>query len=234
MRHAISKLAHIHLPATPTSAQRLIAMGEEPVRVHVVGSPSMDGLAEIASLGDREYRELCEPQIVVLLHPVGEDASVEMARAERLFKIASSRGRVLVMHPNHDPGRDGIVTAIEKSGLPNRSHLPRDQFFALLRRVKVIVGNSSAGLIEAAAVPVRCINVGRRQSGREKPAHVIDVPDWDYQTIDTSIERALREPPLTAAQVPHPYGDGRTGQRVAELLATLDFDSHGLRKLNTY
>jgi UDP-hydrolysing UDP-N-acetyl-D-glucosamine 2-epimerase len=231
LRHAISKLAHLHLPATESSANRLIAMGEEPARVHVVGSPAIDDLASMPALSDAEFAELGSPRIVGLLHPTGDDESIEHDRAARLLDHCRAAGATLALHPNHDPGRGGIVLAIEESKLPSRAHLPRAKFIGLLRRVKVLVGNSSAGLIEAAALPTWCVNVGRRQSGRERADNVIDIENWDYQTIEMAIRRALTDP-LSA--IAHPYGDGRTGQRVADLLASIPLESLPLRKRNTY
>lgn len=234
MRHAISKLAHIHFPATQISAQRLIAMGEDPRRVHVVGSPAIDGIDAVAPMSDSRYIELGEPRIVVALHPVGDADELECERALRLIQTAQAAAPTLVLHPNHDPGREGIMSAIEQSGVRSLPHLHRELFIGLLRRVSIVVGNSSAALIEAAAVPVRAVNIGRRQSGREKPSNVADVPNWDYETIQKAIVTALVARPLSASDAVHPYGDGRAGIRIAEALASADFEVHGLRKLNTY
>ena len=236
LRHAITKLAHIHLPASQTSAMRIIAMGEDPQRVHVVGSPALDGLDAVPPMSDREYESLGQPQIVMLLHPVGDEDQAEHDRAAEVLRRAQGHGRVLAMHPNHDPGRDGIMRAITEGCGRHCAHVPRERFVGLLRRANVLIGNSSAGLIEAAAIPIRCINLGRRQAGREKPCHVIDIPQWNYQTVDEALDEALHEairlPRLTGIE--HPYGNGTAGARTAEALASLDFDRHPIRKLNTY
>ncbi len=234
MRHAITKLAHLHLPATQKSAMRIIAMGEPPERVHIVGSPAIDGLNNIAPTTDADFAALGNPQIVVLLHPTGDDEQIEHDRAAKLLSIAKHNAPTLVLHPNHDPGRNGIIRAIESSNCRNINHLPRDKFIALLRRAKLILGNSSAGLIECAAIPICAINLGPRQAGREKPANVTDIPNWDYQTIQSAIAHALSAPPLTAQDVPHPYGDGHAGLRTAEILATFDPAACSVRKQNSY
>ncbi len=231
LRHAISKLAHLHLPATETSANRLIAMGEEPARIHIVGSPAIDDVAATPSLSDAEFAELGSPQIVFLLHPTGDDDALEHARAARPLTMCRNAGRTLALQPNHDSGRMAIVRAIDESKLPQRAHLPRDKFLGLLRRAMVLVGNSSAGLIEGAAIPIWSVNIGPRQGGRERAANVISIENWDYQTIEPAIARALREP---VGPIDHPFGDGHTGNRVAALLATLPLDSLPLRKRNTY
>ena len=144
LRHAITKLAHIHLPATERSAQRIRDMGEDPDRVHVIGSPAIDGLQEIPALDEPAYEALGRPEIVFLMHPTGAEAAQEQAGAECVLALCRGAGRVLAMHPNHDPGREGIVAAISHSSAPAREHLPRRDFIGLLRRVRAIVGNSSA------------------------------------------------------------------------------------------
>jgi UDP-hydrolysing UDP-N-acetyl-D-glucosamine 2-epimerase len=237
LRHAITKLAHIHLPATETSARRIRDMGEDPARVHVVGSPAIDGLDEVPPLDDESYEALGRPEIVFLLHPAGDEAAREQAGAERLLDLCRRAGSVLAMHPNHDPGREGILAAITASSVPAREHLPRRDFIGLLRRARVLIGNSSAGLIECAALGVSCINVGPRQDGRERPAHVIDVPlpaPGNGGQVEAAIVRGLAGPP---GPVEHPFGDGRdggAGARAARVLAEYDADRHPLTKRNSY
>ena len=234
LRHAISKLSHIHFPATVTSAQRLVAMGEDPVRIHTVGSPAIDGLAAIEPMRDSDYASLGKPQIIFLLHPSGADAKTEQDRAGRLIDLAQRCGSVLALHPNHDAGREGILSAIEASSVNARAHLDRSSFIGLLRRAKVLVGNSSAGLIEASAIPIRAVNIGSRQAGRETPDNVATIANWDYQTTERAIRDALAAAPFDGSASPHPYGDGSAGVQVAAILADLDPMAHALAKRNSY
>ncbi|MCP3903455.1 MAG: UDP-N-acetylglucosamine 2-epimerase (hydrolyzing) [Planctomycetes bacterium] len=233
MRHAISKLAHLHLAATADSAQRLLGMGEEPGRVHVVGSPAIDGLDAVDPLADDVYDDLGRPEIVFLMHPAGRSRDIEHDRASRVLARCRRAGRVLALHPNHDPGREGILDAIDEADeVAVRPHLPRETFVGLLRRVRAIVGNSSAGLIEAAAVPVRCVDIGSRQTGRERGPNVITCPDdGDDHAVEIAVTDALERP---ATPFRHPYGDGRAGRRIADLLATFEPDKYALRKRNTF
>ncbi len=234
LRHAISKLAHVHLPATEASARRLAAMGEEERRIHVVGSPAIDSLDGIPPLDDASFEELDRPEILFLLHPDGRPAEEERRGASRILEACGRAGRVLALLPNHDPGREGIAEAIAGSGKAAVAHLPRSRFVGLLRRVKVLVGNSSAGLIEAAALGVPCVNVGPRQEGRERAANVIDVP-WparaDGPWIDAAIVTGLATP---HRPVKHPFGTGAAGAATAHVLATFDPDEHPVAKKNTY
>ncbi len=232
LRHAVTKLAHIHLPATEASAQRIAAMGEMTARIPVVGSPAIDDLGAIPPLAEATFESLGQPKILFLMHPTGLAAPQEESRAERLLATCRRAGTTLALHPNHDPGREGIVAAIDANADHARPHLPRGDFVGLLRRVDILVGNSSAGLIEGAAIGVSCVNVGSRQAGREKPANVIDVPD--PAEADGPLEAAIRRGlGRRAGPVEHPYGDG-AGRRTAGLLATYDPAEHPLTKLNTY
>lgn len=231
MRHAITKLAHIHFPASSRSAERILCFGEDPLRVHLVGSPAVDGLESIPPLDDNTYEALGRPEIVMLLHGQGRPEHEERIDAEILIDAARRAGRVLLLHPNHDPGHDAIVAAIEASGCPHLPHLRREAFIGLLQRIRLLVGNSSSALIECAALGVRCVNVGQRQAGREKPPNVFDVPDWDRRKIELAIERALVLP-IPAYR--HPYGDGKAGPRIAEVLATFDERQHGIAKRSTF
>ncbi len=233
MRHAITKLAHLHFPATTTSAQRLVRMGEPEHRVHMVGSPAVDELASIPPLADDRYAELGHPEIVFLMHPVGRHAELEEAAAAAGLAALDGR-RVLALHPNFDPGRQGILRAI--SAVPSREHLPRGEFVGLLKRLAsvggVLVGNSSAGLIEAAVLGVRVVNVGPRQSGRERSDNVVQA---GAETQD-AVAQALRQAQdLNISRGSHPYGDGSAGRKIASILAATDpRDPTLLRKLCTY
>lgn len=224
MRHAITKLAHLHLPATAQSRQRIRRMGEEPGTIHLVGSPAIDALRHIEPAPD-------PPELILLQHPVADDPDIERKRMEAVLRATADRRRVVLL-PNHDPGREGIVEAIERAGVEAVEHVPRHRFLALLKGAKAIVGNSSAGLIEAAALKTPCVNLGRRQAGRESPRHVVHCNhDADPTAIAAALDHALR---LDLRRFRHPYGDGRTGPRVAERLADCHFKNVPLRKRNVY
>lgn len=222
MRHAISKLAHIHFAATIQSRDRLIKMGEREDSVHMTGSPAMDGLRGIDPVADG-------PEVIVVQHPVGGTLAQEREWIRGTLK-ATERFHRIALAPNNDPGSAGIRVELEQSGLSVTDHMPRREFLSLLAGAKVIVGNSSAGLIEAAALKVPCVNVGPRQAGREKPANVIDCP-YGETAVAEAIDRALQ---LDLSKMTHPYGDGHAGQRIADLLAAVDLASLPLRKHNTY
>ncbi|MBL8885958.1 MAG: UDP-N-acetylglucosamine 2-epimerase (hydrolyzing) [Phycisphaerales bacterium] len=235
MRHAISKLAHIHFAATSASAERLLKMGEQPATVHNVGSPAMDGLGAMHPLNDDEVRAVgggVDPGVVILHHPCGLADGVEQAHAQAIVEFAASTGkRVLVLAPNFDPGREAVLATLREAVATHSwhflDHLPRDVFVGLLKRLAstngLLLGNSSAGLIEAAAINCRAVNVGPRQSGRETPANVVSVPEPGVSAIASAVA-AHRIPPNPE----HPYGDGHSGPRIARLLAAINFNDPAL------
>jgi UDP-hydrolysing UDP-N-acetyl-D-glucosamine 2-epimerase len=239
MRHAITKLAHLHLPATVASAQRIEQMGEPSSRVRPVGSPAADGLAETAPLDDEAFAGLGSPRFVVLQHPAGLTDEAERDAVRSIADALGDRAH-LWLDPNADPGTDAVAGAIgalpDSPGRVRRDHLPRATFVALLKRLArsggVLVGNSSAGLIEAAILGLPAVNIGPRQGGRERPASVVDVADPTARAVADAIERAAGLDRSTAG---HPYGDGRTGPRIAALLGSIDpGDPALLRKRNSY
>ncbi|MDX2116281.1 MAG: UDP-N-acetylglucosamine 2-epimerase [Planctomycetota bacterium] len=225
MRHAITKLAHLHLCATAQSAERVRRMGERAEDVLVVGSPAVDGLDEIAALDDRAAAELGDPAAVFLMHPSGTGSERDAADGRALLAALerSLCGRaVLCLEPNFDAGREAVLTMLSEEagrrGWRVLAHLPRRTFVGLLKRLAarggVLAGNSSAGLIEAAALRLPAVNIGGRQAGRERPDNTVDA--GDAAAAPGAVERALM---LERAGLTHPYGDGRSGERIAAALA---------------
>jgi len=233
MRHAISKMAHLHLAATPASGARLVRMGEQPERVIVCGSPAIDGLAQVPQLDADAFDALGRPDVVVLLHPLGLPDDQEQQHAEAVLGGLTG-GRVLVLHPNLDPGRAGILRAIEawapshpearhRAGMQVATHLPRAEFVGLLARLAahggVLVGNSSAGLIEAAALRLPVVDIGPRQNGRERCLNALHMDTPTPQGVVEAVAEARR---LDRSAITHPYGDGRAGPTIAGHLARVD------------
>lgn len=231
MRHAVSKLAHVHLVATALSRKRLVRMGEREEMVFNVGSPAVDGLRDVVAAEDA-------PQVIVLQHPVGKsDAEEEKWMSATLrgipgFAALSTGlgGECVVMAPNGDAGCVGVRRAMRKMKVEPIEHLPRERWLTMLAGARVIVGNSSAGLIEAAVLKTACVNVGPRQGGRERPGNVMDC-DYGQTRVRDAIKRAMA---LDLRRMRHPYGDGRSGERIAETLAKLDLRKVSVRKRNAY
>jgi UDP-hydrolysing UDP-N-acetyl-D-glucosamine 2-epimerase len=245
MRHAITKLAHLHLAATEQSAERVRKMGERPEHVHVVGSPAVDGLAEIPVISEAEYADLGRPQAVFLMHPVGRpDEHEEGAAGEALAALLrwNHGARVLALHPNYDPGRGGILRALEQAAQQHPQqvkvlpHLPREKFIGLLKRLAgtggVLVGNSSGALIEGAVLKLPAVDIGPRQAGRERAGNVVASAGEAADQVRAALDAAAR---IDRAAITQPYGDGFAGERIARALAaTNPHDPRLLRKRNSY
>ncbi|MEO1716306.1 MAG: UDP-N-acetylglucosamine 2-epimerase [Planctomycetota bacterium] len=234
MRHAITKLAHLHFAATDGAAARIRQMGEPASRVFVTGSPAIDGLAAIEPMADADARALGDPDIVMLMHPTGRPDEVEEAAAGAVIEAIGDR-RTLLLAPNLDPGRRGILRAIEsvsdRPSFTTRDHLPRERFVALLKRLAtrggVLVGNSSAGLIEAGAIGVGVVNVGDRQAQRDRGTNVIDCRETAASIADAMREAAR----IDATSRAHPFGTGNTGETIANHLKSISLaDASLVRK----
>lgn len=236
MRHAITKLSHIHFPASAQSARRIIRMGEPKELVFNVGSPAIDALTTMPGADDMVLANCGfspdEPYAMVLQHPVGLSVTEEARHMRATLKALGQMSSLVVM-PNQDPGCEGIRDAINRSKVKVVEHLKREQFIALLKRAAVLVGNSSAGLIEAAAVRdggVPVVNIGPRQNGREKPGNVIDC-EYGVESVAAAIKQAMSKPPKCRK---HPYGDGHAGKQIANILARLDLSKLPVGKQNQY
>ncbi|QDU72914.1 UDP-N-acetylglucosamine 2-epimerase [Mucisphaera calidilacus] len=222
MRHAISKLAHLHFAASAESRRRLVRMGEASSSVFRVGSPAMDGLDAVKPAEDA-------PRVIVMQHPIGAADDQERAWMRGTLR-AVAKHDPLVMWPNSDAGSAGIRSAIEEAGLRTVDHLPRERFLSLLAGCEVLVGNSSAGLIEAAGLRRAAVNVGPRQGGRERPASVLDC-DYGERAVRAAVRSARG---LDLRRMRHPYGRGDAGVKIAEVLAELDLAAVPVRKRNAY
>ncbi len=247
VRHAVTKLAHLHLVTTPRSAERVIRMGEEPWRVHVVGASGLDRLLATEEIPRAELSKALQfdvtegPLALVIQHSISteiDDAGRQMRAT--LEAIVGLGLRALISYPNSDAGSQQIIAVIEEYAARHPSlrayrNLPRAVFVNLLRIVDVLVGNSSCGVIEAPLLKLAVVNVGRRQVGREHADNILFVPH-DVAQIQEAIRRALYDPGFRS-QVrgcQNPYGDGHTGERIAKILAEVPIDERLVAKFNTF
>lgn len=240
VRHAISKLSHLHFTATAEARERLIRMGEDPARIHVTGAPGLDGLTD-ADLPDRaEVARLhgldpARPFALMVYHPVLQEAATAADDARALLAALTGAGlQVLALMPNADAGSDGVRAALSEAkgaaGVTVRTHLARPAFVAAMARADLMAGNSSAGIIEAASFGTPVLNVGPRQNLRERNANVVDVPA-EPQAMAAGLARLLAHGRFPLQNV---YGDGRAGERITRLLATAPLDAALLMKVNGY
>lgn len=240
VRHAISKLSHVHLVATEESAERLVNMGEMPETVHVIGAPGLDGLTELASyekealfadLGLKAGKQTA----LVLYHPVLQEADEAGQQTEAVIRsLLAANLAVLALKPNSDAGSAKVLKALERyyeqGDIRLLTHLRRDQFVSLLKHVDLLVGNSSSGIIEAASFGTPVVNIGSRQHLRQRNGNVIDVA-----AEESAIARGVVLAQRMGRQYPdNIYGDGNAGRRLVSILESLDLSGQLMNKVNAY
>lgn len=240
IRHAISKLAHFHMVATADARERLIRMGERAADVYVTGAPGLDG---IAALAERSRQELMleaglepgRPVALMVYHPVLQETQVAIAGAAAILDALQAQGiQVIALKPNSDAGSDGIRALLEarrnEPDLRVVTHFPRTSFVSWMAAADLMIGNSSAGIIEAASFGTPVVNIGSRQNLRERNANVIDAA-VETNAISAAIEQALEHGRFEARNV---YGDGQAVARIADLLCNLSLEPSILMKSNAY
>jgi UDP-hydrolysing UDP-N-acetyl-D-glucosamine 2-epimerase len=235
VRHAVSKMAHLHMATTELSGQRLRQLGEEPWRIHVTGASGLDRIIATPDMASDELETALgvdwhgEPYAVLLYHPTITDFAEARAHMASITRVLEASGlNIAVMAPNSDPGIQAITLEIDAliARCPKAkafTFLERKVFINMLRHARVMVGNSSAGILEAPSMGLPVVNIGIRQRGREHGDNVI-FTDYDAGEIAAAIARATTDEGFRAlvAQRRTPYGDGKAGQRIAEVLRTVE------------
>jgi UDP-hydrolysing UDP-N-acetyl-D-glucosamine 2-epimerase len=231
VRNALTKLAAIHFTSTPMARRRVIALGEEPWRVHHAGAPSLDHLTR-STLPDRSELEnklgiaFKTPAILAAWHPVTirRDTNEE---ADAFFAaLAAAPGQLLFVYPNTDAGSHALIerTRALAATRPDTHvfvNLDPVTYWGLLGQVDCMIGNSSSGIMEAASFALPAVNVGMRQQGRERARNVIDVAA-ETRAITAAINRALSAEFRDSLRgMTNPYGNGTAAGKIAHVLASV-------------
>ena len=244
-RHAITKLAHVHLPSCEDSAERVRKLGEEPWRIFNVGAPQLDDVIHGKKLGRDELARMVtfdfsKPVLLVIQHPVL--AEVHLARKqmeETMAAVGDSGHQAVVIYPNVDAAGREIISVIEqyrdRPTIRAFRNLDREVFLSLLGAVSVLIGNSSVGILEAPSFKLPALDIGSRQTGRMRACNVITVPEFDRKIIRQAIDRALHDRAYRAELETciNPYGDGNSSERICRILEDIDL-SRLLNKHMTY
>ncbi len=236
VRHAVTKLSHVHFPATALSARRIAAMGEDPRFVFNLGCPSIDLVAR-TELGGSEGvlaehldghapGDPTAPFLLVLQHPVTTEYghSLEQINAT-LHAVAAVGMQALVFWPNADAGSDEVAVGIRdfrEQGLADRCHfvrnLPAEDFTRLMAHTACMIGNSSAALREGSYLGTPAVSVGSRQQGRECGPNVVFAahdPLAIADAVRAQVAHGRYEPSAL-------FGDGTAGRRIAAVLSTVE------------
>lgn len=231
VRHAITKMAHIHMPSTSLYAENISKMGEEDWRIHIVGAPGLENIKKLELYKVEEILKLTgidinKNTIICTYHPVtleGED-SVKWQIKNLLEALSKYDFQIVFTRPNAEVGSDEIVNMIKKFVDDN----PKAYFFdslgsklylSFLKYAKAVVGNSSSGIIEVPSFLIPTVNIGNRQEGRLQPESVIQT-DYSINQIYKGIEKALYDTEfLTKIKtIKNPYGDGNTSKYIIKAM----------------
>ncbi len=227
IRHAVTKMAHVHFAATPCAAARIRQMGENPKHVHVVGAPALD----IASVLAREFQvdqHRISGRPLLLFHPMSPDEQLEFQRTKLLIDTIQKAYRpecIDALGPNNDPGHTGILDCYAEQNSENFELSPSvsaKNYWDMLWTCPFLIGNSSSGIIEAATFHIPVINIGERQAGRKRSGNVIDVP-YNAAAITSAIKKATSTAFLrTVDRTKNIYGDGNASARIVRILEHLN------------
>jgi UDP-hydrolysing UDP-N-acetyl-D-glucosamine 2-epimerase len=237
IRHATTKFAHVHFPASRDAADRIARLGEREDMIFKVGCPRIDLVAEVLNNGHDAVSQaifdsgvgdkidLSKPFALVSQHPVTtEYGEGETQISRTLSAVRALKLPAIVLWPNADAGSDDIARGIRKlrerklaDGMHFFKNLPTETYIRLMATTACLIGNSSSGIREGAYIGTPVVNVGSRQVGRERGPNVMDV-DHREDAIADAISAQLKHGRYDMADT---YGDGRAGGRMADILSKL-------------
>ena len=242
-RHAITKISNIHFAASKKSAIRIKKMGENPKYIIQTGSLSIDEVIDnkISSLEKINLKynlKLTGNEIIVLQHPdTTEPHKTKEQMLVTLRSVIKTKHNVIIIGPNIDTGNNSINKIIQKFTKYNSikffKSLPREDYLGLLNNCKLLIGNSSSGIIESTLFKIPVINIGNRQKGRERGPNVIDVEKFSQTLISVAIKKALSVNKSTL-KIKHVYGNGLAAVKITKYLEKINIEQSLLRKEIAY
>ena len=240
LRHAITKLSHIHFPATRKSAERIINMGEDRNKVYLAGAPALDRILKGDYTPENELRNRYgfsgDNLILVIQHPVSSEikkAGIQIK--ETMDAVVSFKLPVIVIYPNADAGGRQMITSIKKyRRIPYvkiYKSIPHRDYLGVLRIASVIVGNSSSAIIEAPSFNLPAVNIGSRQIGREQAENVINTNYAKYK-IQPAIKKAIYNKKFRelVKKCKNPYGNGTASNKIVKIISDIKIDEHFMQK----
>lgn len=236
VRHATSKLSHMHFAASAQAALQLKKIGEDDERIFIVGAPGLDEILEKDYTApkdlERKYDiDASKPLLILLQHPVVTEEKESVWQMIQSLEAVKDLGiQTVVIYPNADAGGRGMIVEIKKYCKKHRflkpiPSMPRSDFLGLMSIADTMVGNSSSGIIEAPSFRLPVINIGTRQLGRHRAGYILDV-GHDAQRIQQAIRKAMQGSPSlgNAGETESPYGDGRSSERIVRILQDIDLN----------
>lgn len=245
IRHAITKLAHIHFPATEDSRERIIKLGEREENIFVSGAPGLDYIAhakyhskedlvkKLGLKGDKFF--------MLTQHPVTTEKDlVREQMIETMEALVEMGIETIVSYPNSDSGGREIIEVIEEYKkkydiFKSYRNLSQVDYLSILKYTSAMIGNSSSGIIEAPSFKLPVINIGTRQQGRLRAVNIIDV-DYGRENVLNGLKKALYDEEFKKIleQCNNPYGDGNASEKIANTLSEIKLDRELIQKRITY
>lgn len=245
VRHAISKLSHIHLPATEKSAERLMKLGEDPWRVNVVGAPRIETIknTNLPTFEDILHKYNLDIKskdyFLYVYHPVTTEVDIIEEEVTKILKVLAEENKdVVCILPNSDAGNEKILEVYEKLSKNKRfnfvSNFSQLDFLTVLANAEAMIGNSSSGIIEAASFKIPVVNIGSRQFRRERSKNVIDT-EASYIDIKKAINKMyFSEFQRELVDLKNVYGDGYTSEKILSVLKKVKVNKGLMQKTITY
>ena len=236
IRHAITKMSHLHFTSTETYRTRVIQLGEQPERVFNTGAPGLDNIRQLSLLSREEVSEKLgltaeKPYFFVTFHPVTLQEDGGVHAFQNLLSVLEKYTDydVIISFPNADAMGQRLIDMIESFVTNNaeRAHifpsLGQLLYLSTIQHCACVIGNSSSGLIEAPSLHVPTINIGDRQKGRIAPPSVISCGDGK-EDIAQAIEQSLsKEHKEICADMINPYGDGHAAEKIIEVIKSATY-----------
>ena len=242
-RHAIARFAHIHFAANKDAEERLLKSGEQAFRVHMVGAPQLDEITSSFFTPKEElYKKLKlredKPIFILAQHAVTEEfAQAKSQMIATINALSSFDAQVVVILSNSDAGSLEIRKAIQTERLPNMfiySNLPRVDYLGLMNVAKVIVGNSSSGLLEAPSFKLPAVNIGLRQKGRIFGENVICCNHEGEEIVSAITKATSPEFRESLESMVNPYGEGNSARRIVDILEKMEINEQLVVKQLTF
>ena len=246
VRHSVTKLAHIHFPTNEESKKRIKKLGEESFRIFNFGNPGLDRLKEYSKLNIKNIFDNFgfkfhnnERFLMVIQHPLSSEYKKSYEQMKITLSAVDEIGlKSIIIYPNSDAGSEGIIKAIdENSKNPNFlifKNVPRLEFINLMRNTSCLIGNSSAGILEAPFLKLPVVNVGNRQKKRLHAGNVQFVPHKKSIIKKAVLKTLSNKYKKNILKIKNPYGDGKSSIKIANLLSKIKIDSKLLNKDITY
>ncbi len=244
VRHAITKLSHIHFPATKNAANVLLRLGESAEKVFWVGCPALDLAHQvprepIESVMNKYHGvgnelDFSKPFLLVSQHPVTTEFMDARQQIEQtLNAVLAAKIQAIWLWPNVDSGSDALSKRIrefreehDEADMHFYRNFSSEDYVNILREATCIVGNSSSGIREASFLGTPSVNIGSRQNGRDRAPNVIDV-GYSASEIEAAIQTQAKHGRYQSSEI---FGDGFAGKQMAEILASVDLNVN--KKLN--